>query len=111
MTPAIPDLTGITESSVWTSETILQLERLPQRLIVPGGGYVGCEFASMFALFGTQVTLLQGPDQRFLGAIRPLVGAIPVEAMRRANYMVDRDSDKASPQIAARWLARQLEHR
>jgi pyruvate/2-oxoglutarate dehydrogenase complex dihydrolipoamide dehydrogenase (E3) component len=32
-------------------------------LIVLGGGYVGCEFASMFALFGTQVTLLQGPDQ------------------------------------------------
>jgi pyruvate/2-oxoglutarate dehydrogenase complex dihydrolipoamide dehydrogenase (E3) component len=62
-TPAIPDLAGITESRVWTSETILQLERLPQRLIVLGGGYVGCEFASMFALFGTQVTLLQGPDQ------------------------------------------------
>jgi pyruvate/2-oxoglutarate dehydrogenase complex dihydrolipoamide dehydrogenase (E3) component len=62
-TPAIPDLAGISESRVWTSETILQLERLPQRLIVLGGGYVGCEFASMFALFGTQVTLLQGPDQ------------------------------------------------
>jgi len=62
-TPAIPDLTGITESRVWTSETILQLERLPQRLIVLGGGYVGCEFASMFGLFGTQVPLLQAPDQ------------------------------------------------
>ena len=62
-TPAVPDLPGITESRVWTSETILQLERLPQRLIVLGGGYVGCEYASMFALFGTQVTLLQGPDQ------------------------------------------------
>ncbi len=61
--PAIPDLAGISESRVWTSETILQLERLPQRLIVLGGGYVGCEFASMFALFGSQVTLLQGPDQ------------------------------------------------
>jgi len=61
-TPAVPDLPGITESRVWTSETILQLERLPQRLIVLGGGYVGCEYASMFALFGTQVTLLQGPD-------------------------------------------------
>jgi thioredoxin reductase len=61
--PAIPDLAGISESRVWTSETILQLERLPQRLIVLGGGYVGCEFASMFALFGIQVTLLQGPDQ------------------------------------------------
>jgi probable pyridine nucleotide-disulfide oxidoreductase len=33
-TPAIPDLTGIRESRVWTSETILQLERLPQRLII-----------------------------------------------------------------------------
>jgi hypothetical protein len=57
-TPAIPDLAGITEARVWTSETILRLERLPQRLIVLGGGYVRCEFASMFALFGTQVTLL-----------------------------------------------------
>ncbi|MCE3275032.1 MAG: mercuric reductase [Propionibacteriaceae bacterium] len=60
--PTIPDLAGISESRVWTSETILQLERLPQRLIVLGGGYVGCEFASMFALFGIQVTLLQGPS-------------------------------------------------
>ena len=40
-TPAIPDLAGITESRVWTSETIFQLERLPQRLIVLGGGYDG----------------------------------------------------------------------
>jgi probable pyridine nucleotide-disulfide oxidoreductase len=33
-TPAIPDLTGIRASRVWTSETILQLERLPQQLII-----------------------------------------------------------------------------
>jgi hypothetical protein len=39
---------------------------LPQRLIVLGGGYVGCEYASMFALFGTQVTLLQGRTSYFL---------------------------------------------
>jgi probable pyridine nucleotide-disulfide oxidoreductase len=62
-TPAIPDLPGITQSRPWTSETILELERWPQRLIVLGGGYVGCEFASMFALFGARVTLLQRPDQ------------------------------------------------
>ena len=35
--PAMPDLPGITESRPWTSETILELERLPQRLIVLGG--------------------------------------------------------------------------
>lgn len=62
-TPAVPDLLGITGSEVWTSETILQLERLPQTLLILGGGYVGCEFASMFALFGTRVIVLQGPAQ------------------------------------------------
>jgi len=62
-TPAIPDLPGITESRPWTSETILKLERLPSRLLILGGGYVGCEFASMYALFGSQVIMLQGRSQ------------------------------------------------
>ena len=39
-------------------ETILQLNRLPTRLSILGGGYVDCELASMFALFGAQVTLV-----------------------------------------------------
>ncbi|GAB3678458.1 dihydrolipoyl dehydrogenase family protein [Saccharopolyspora tripterygii] len=61
-TPALPDLPGIAEAAVWDSETILHLERLPETLLVLGGGYVGCEFASMFALFGTRVILMQGGD-------------------------------------------------
>jgi len=43
-------------------------------------------------------------DQRFLNAVRPLIGHIPVELMREANYMVDRDTNKASPEEAAKWL-------
>ncbi|MDR3513662.1 MAG: glycine betaine ABC transporter substrate-binding protein, partial [Caulobacteraceae bacterium] len=43
-------------------------------------------------------------DSRFLAALRPLVGAVPVEAMRRANLSVDRDADKATPAQAARAL-------
>jgi osmoprotectant transport system permease protein len=39
-------------------------------------------------------------------ALMPLIGKITVEEMRQANFMVDRDSDKASPQEAARYLAR-----
>jgi len=62
-TPAMPDLPGFAASDVWNSETILELQRLPERLLILGGGYVGCEFASMFAIFGSHVTLLQGPDQ------------------------------------------------
>jgi osmoprotectant transport system permease protein len=44
-------------------------------------------------------------DAGFIAALKPLVGAIPVERMRQANLMVDRAADKATPDAAARWLA------
>jgi osmoprotectant transport system permease protein len=43
-------------------------------------------------------------DQRLLGALRPLLGSIAVDRMRRANLMVDRDADKRTPAEAADWL-------
>jgi osmoprotectant transport system permease protein len=45
-----------------------------------------------------------GTDRRAIAALRPLIGAIPVERMRRANLMVDRDADKRTPEEAAAWL-------
>ncbi|MPY92281.1 MAG: mercuric reductase [Acidimicrobiia bacterium] len=62
-TPAVPALAGIDEADVWDSEAILRLDRLPETLLILGGGYVGCEFASMFAVFGSRVTLLQSGGQ------------------------------------------------
>lgn len=47
-------------------------------------------------------------DARLLAALRPLIGAISVEAMRDANYSVDRDADKLRPVEAARALSQQL---
>ena len=47
-------------------------------------------------------------DDGFINAIKPVVGHIPVELMREANYMVDRDTDKASPEEAAKWLEGKL---
>ena len=43
-------------------------------------------------------------DERLARTLAPLLGAIPVERMRRANLMVDRDTDKRTPAEAARWL-------
>jgi osmoprotectant transport system permease protein len=64
------------------------------------------------AIPGYDAILLLAPgragDTRFQAALRPLIGAIPVEKMREANYLVDRDTDKASPDDAARWLERGL---
>jgi len=47
-------------------------------------------------------------DARLLGALKPLIGRIPVQAMRAANYSVDRDARKLSPDEAAKALERQL---
>ena len=44
-------------------------------------------------------------DERLRRALQPLIGKIPVERMREANLMVDRDTDKTSPDAAASWLA------
>jgi osmoprotectant transport system permease protein len=66
------------------------------------------------AIPGYDAILLLAPrraaDLRFQAALRPLIGAIPVEKMREANYLVDRDMDKQSPDAAARWLGRGLGH-
>ncbi len=56
--PAIPDMPGVDSVPFLTSTTILELEDLPQHLIVVGGGYVGLEFAQMFRRFGSQVTIV-----------------------------------------------------
>src|SRR5262249_36649603 len=47
-------------------------------------------------------------DTRLLAALQPLIGKIPGEAMREANYSVDRDRDKKTPAQAARALGRKL---
>ena len=50
-------------------------------------------------------------DKRLIDALRPLIGAIDVCMMRRANYMVDRSDNKLSPEEAARTLAAALARR
>lgn len=58
--PFIPPIPGLMESGfAYTSETMMELERLPKQLLIIGGGYIGLEFASYYANFGSQVTVVQ----------------------------------------------------
>jgi osmoprotectant transport system permease protein len=50
-------------------------------------------------------------EARFVAALKPLVGRIGVETMREANYRVDRDKGKETPENAARWLASRIMNR
>ncbi|AYA99631.1 FAD-dependent oxidoreductase [Lachnoanaerobaculum umeaense] len=58
----IPKIEGADSKGVYTSESIMNLEELPKRLTIVGGGYIGLEFASMYADFGSKVTIVQDGD-------------------------------------------------
>jgi pyruvate/2-oxoglutarate dehydrogenase complex dihydrolipoamide dehydrogenase (E3) component len=55
----IPPLPGVAQIAYLTNASILELEHLPQHLIVVGGSYIGLEFAQMYRRFGSQVTVLE----------------------------------------------------
>jgi pyruvate/2-oxoglutarate dehydrogenase complex dihydrolipoamide dehydrogenase (E3) component len=57
--PALPPLPGLVEAQPLNSESVQDLDRLPEHLIVIGGGYIGCEFAQMFRRFGNRVTIIE----------------------------------------------------
>ena len=57
--PKTPDLPGLDTLDVLTSENLWRLESLPERLVILGGGPIGCELGQAFARLGSRVTLVQ----------------------------------------------------
>jgi pyruvate/2-oxoglutarate dehydrogenase complex dihydrolipoamide dehydrogenase (E3) component len=61
--PAAPEVEGLPAVTPLDSTSIMELDCLPEHLIVLGGGYIGLEFAQMFRRFGSAVTIVQrGPQ-------------------------------------------------
>ena len=58
----IPKIEGANSKGVYTSESMMNLDELPKELTIVGGGYIGLEFASMYADFGSKVTVVQDGD-------------------------------------------------
>ncbi|WP_158893149.1 mycothione reductase [Amycolatopsis anabasis] len=56
--PVIPDIPGLAETGYHTSDTIMRIDELPKRLIILGSGFIGAEFAHVFASFGVEVTVI-----------------------------------------------------
>ena len=57
--PAVPPIDGLGGTPFWTNREIVQAERVPDSLIVLGGGAIGAEFAQVFARFGAAVTVIE----------------------------------------------------
>lgn len=61
--PRSPAHLPVDGKQVLDHESILSLKRLPKRMVVLGGGIIGCEYGSMFAMAGTQVTIVDKRPQ------------------------------------------------
>lgn len=62
-TPIVPPIDGLENTKfVYNSTTLQVLEQLPEKLIIIGGGYIGLEFASMYANFGSEVTIIDSNE-------------------------------------------------
>lgn len=61
--PRMPAVDGLDRVPSLNSTTIMELDQLPDHLVILGGGYVGVEFGQMFRRFGCQVTIIQRGGQ------------------------------------------------
>ncbi|WP_300338210.1 bifunctional TVP38/TMEM64 family protein/FAD-dependent oxidoreductase [Accumulibacter sp.] len=85
--PFVPPLPGLAEVGYLTSDTVWNLRELPRRLLVLGGGPIGCELTQAFARFGAQVTQVQqGP--RIMVREDPEVSELVVQRFRAEGIAV-----------------------
>jgi len=61
--PAVPPIPGLAGTPFWTNHEAIEAERVPESLVVLGGGAVGAELAQVFARFGSRVTIVEGADR------------------------------------------------
>ena len=88
--PFIPPIEGLADSRfVYTSETLMELDDLPARLVIIGGGYIGLEFASYYANFGSAVTVVQDGEAFIPKEDRELADAV-LESLRGRGIRIIR---------------------
>lgn len=79
--PFVPPIEGLEQVGYWTNVEATETLEVPGRLLVLGGGPVGCELAQFFQRVGSQVTLVQG-DSRLLTRVDADAALLVEEALR-----------------------------
>jgi pyruvate/2-oxoglutarate dehydrogenase complex dihydrolipoamide dehydrogenase (E3) component len=88
----IPPLTGVADTPYLTNSTLLDLDTLPQNLVIVGGGYVGLEFGQIFRRFGSEVTIIEkaprliaAEDEDVSSAVREILEREGIQFRLNAN--------------------------
>ena len=108
--PLIPDWPGLTSVPYLTNRSMMDLDVLPEHLLVVGGSYVGLEFAQMYRRFGSRVTVLQRgerlltpEDEDIAVAIQDILVAEGIDVRaRRARHSVVEAGGRHRPQLRGR---------
>jgi pyruvate/2-oxoglutarate dehydrogenase complex dihydrolipoamide dehydrogenase (E3) component len=88
----MPDMPGVTEVSYLTNSSMMEIDFLPEHLVIIGGSYIGLEFAQMYRRFGSRVTVVEmGPrliareDEEVSAAIQKILEGEGVEIRLNAR--------------------------
>lgn len=85
--PATPPVDGLAGTPYWTNRDAVRATAVPARLVVLGGGPIGCELAQVFARFGAAVTVVDH-GSRLLGPDEPEAGELLGEAFAEEGITV-----------------------
>jgi pyruvate/2-oxoglutarate dehydrogenase complex dihydrolipoamide dehydrogenase (E3) component len=85
--PAIPPIDGLESVEYWTNREAARTHKVPQSLVVMGGGPVGAELAQFFARMGSQVTIVER-GEHLLGRVHPDAGELLAELFREEGIDV-----------------------
>jgi len=120
--PRVPEVPGLAETPYLTSTSIMELDRVPDHLIVMGGGFIGLEFGQMFRRFGSRVSILEaGPrlapreDNDVAQALREILEGDGIEVLCGSRVVsvrtedegvaVQVETDTGQEQESSRWLS------
>ena len=85
--PFLPPIKGVEHPRVHDSESILNIDHIPERLVIIGGGAIGIELAQVFNTFGSQVTILEAAP-RILGSVDEELVILLQQRMQQENIEI-----------------------
>jgi pyruvate/2-oxoglutarate dehydrogenase complex dihydrolipoamide dehydrogenase (E3) component len=109
--PAVPSLEGLQSVPYLDSTSIMELDAVPEHLLVIGGGYIGLEFGQLFRRFGSRVTIIQqapqllrGEDADIAAEVLKIMQEDGVDVLLNAKVQL---LNKEGPQIKLAVLCRE----
>ncbi|MBA3389453.1 MAG: mercury(II) reductase [Rubrobacter sp.] len=113
-TPVAPGIEGLDEvpymtSDLLTSEEDMELNELPESLVIVGGGYIALELGQMFSRFGSRVTILERSDQVLKHGYEPQVGRAVQGILREEGVDVRTDAKIRRVRRTGEGIAVELE--